>query len=259
MAQQQIHGPLYNLKVLVTRPEQRAAGLCRMIEQAGGIPLQFAAIEITDPADGSSREYVRAHIAEFELAIFISPTAVERTLAYLQTLPPGLRLSAIGSRTAQALESRGVRLAIVPDGHDTEALLRHPMLQRDRIAGTRIVIFKGEGGRALLGDTLRSRGGDVVYADMYRRASPSSAAELDRYLQDADAVTVSSNEGLQNLYDLAPDKAELTGHCLVVPGERAHALAKKLGFCNITVAENATDRAIIDALKHAKAEMSKKP
>ena len=259
MAHQHTHRPLHDLKVLVTRPQQRAAGLCRMVEQAGGLPRQFAAIEISEPGDSASREYAREHIAAFELAIFISPTAVEKTLEYLRTLPAELRLSAIGSRTANALESSGLSLAIVPDGHDTEALLRHPALQREKIAGTRIVIFKGEGGRELLGDTLRSRGAEVFDADMYRRARPSSAEELDQYLKDTDVITVSSNQGLQNLYDLASDKRKLTGHHLVVPGKRAYILAKKLGFCNISVAENATDEAIIVALKHATAEMSKKP
>lgn len=258
MPQQHTERPLQNRKVLVTRPKQRAAGLCRMIEKAGGIPLPFAAIEITEPADTSSREYARDHIAEFSLAVFISPTAVEKTIEYMQTLPAGLRLSAIGSRTAGTLESRGLSLAIQPEGHDTESLLALPQMQREQIAGTGILIFKGEGGRELLGDSLQERGARVFYADMYRRAAPSSAKALDQFLLDADVITVSSNEGLQNLYDLASDKQLFTGHYLVVPGERALALAKKLGFSNIAVAQNATDGAIFEALKNAITEMSKK-
>ncbi len=259
MATQQTQRPLHNLKVLVTRPRQRAAGLCRLIEQAGGVPLQFAAMEIADPADSGTREYAREHLSEFSLAIFISPTAVEKTLEYLQTLPDSLGLSAIGSRTAQALESRNLSLAIMPDGHDTESLLAQPQMQRGRIAGTKIIIFKGEGGRELLADSLRARGADVFCADMYRRSAPASAAGLDQLLQDTDVITVSSNEGLQNLYDLAADKQGLLSRGLVVPGERAGALAKKLGFSKIAVARNATDGAIVEALKNnAITEMSKK-
>lgn len=259
MAHSHSERPLHNSKVLVTRPERRAAGLCRLIEQAGGIPQPFAAIEITEPADTRSREYAREHIAEFALAIFISPTAVEKTLEFLHSLPAGLKVTAIGSRTAQALESHGLSLSIVPEGHDSESLLAQPPMQQERISGSRIVIFKGEGGRELLGETLRARGAEVVYADMYRRALPASATRLDQYLQDTDVITVSSNEGLQNLYDLASDKQGFSRHSLVVPGERAAALAKALGFSNIFVAKNATDEAIVDAVEYALQKMSKKP
>ncbi len=258
MAHSQSERPLHKLKVLVTRPQQRAAGLCRLIEQAGGIPQPFAAIEITEPADTRSRDFARDHIAEFALAIFISPTAVEKTLEFLHTIPADLKITAIGSRTARTLESSGLSLSVVPEGHDTETLLAQPQMQQERGAGTKLLIFKGEGGRELLGDTLRSRGAEVFYANMYRRTAPASAVQLDQYLQDTDVITVSSNEGLQNLYDLASDKHRLSGHNLVVPGERAAALAKTLGFGKIFVAENATDEAIVNALEYALQKMSQK-
>jgi len=255
---QQINRPLQDVKVLVTRPQQRAADLCQMIEQAGGSALQFAAIEITEPADFKSREHARDHIPEFALAIFISPTAVEKTFEFLTALPAGIRISAIGSRTTRALEAMGLNVDIIPDGHDSESLLQHPQLQAGQVAGKKIVIFRGEGGRELLGDTLQSRGAEIFYADMYQRSPPTSASQLSQYLAEADIITVSSNQGLQNLYDLATDKNSLTHHALVVPGERSYTLAKALGFSNIYVAENATDEACMNALEYVKAKMSKK-
>lgn len=255
---QQSNRPLHDVKVLVTRPQQRASGLCQMIEQAGGSALQFAAIEITGPADSQSREYARDHIQEFALAIFISPTAVEKTFEFLTALPAGIRISAIGSRTTRALEAIGLSVDIIPDGHDSESLLEHPQLQAGEISGKKIVIFRGEGGRELLGNTLESRGAEVFYADMYRRSPPTSASQLSQYLAEADIVAVSSNQGLQNLYDLATDKNSLTRHALVVPGERGFTLAKALGFSNIIIAENATDEACMNALEYANAKMSKK-
>ena len=249
---------LHDVKVLVTRPEQRAAGLCGMIERAGGVALHFAAIEIGAPANVTSREYAREHIGDFAVAIFISPTAVEETLDFLGTPPDGLRIAAIGSRTAAMLESHGLHIDIMPDGHDSESLLQHPDLQQERLDGANIVIFRGEGGRDLLGDTLRSRGAAVFYADMYRRSPPVSSDRLDHYLNQANIITVSSNEGLQNLYDLASDKNNLTRLPIVVPGKRAYTLAKTLGFSKIHAAENATDGAFIQALESAIQELSKK-
>ena len=255
---QQSDRPLHNVKVLVTRPKQRAEGLCESIRRAGGTALQFAAIEISEPQDVQSREFARDHINDFNLAIFISPTSVEETLGFLNQLPASISISAIGSRTAHALESMGMKIDIAPDGHDSESLLEHPKMQDSQVRGKKIVIFRGEGGRELLGDTLASRGADVFYANMYRRSPPSSAMQLDRYLAETDIITVSSNQGLQNLYDLAADKNSLTRLSLVVPGERAYRLAKALGFSNIFVAENATDEASMNALEYITSEMSKK-
>ena len=254
-----IERPLQDMKVLVTRPRQRAAGLCELIEQAGGKALQFAAIEITQPAANHSREYARDHLTEFDLAIFISPTAVDKTLDYVDALPAHIIIAAIGSRTADALESHGLKTGIFPAGHDSESLLNQPQLQADQVNGKNIVIFRGEGGRELLGETLQSRGAKVHHADMYRRSAPASSELLDQYLAEADVITVSSNQGLQNLYDLATNKSGLSRHFLVVPGDRGFTLAKALGFSNIVVAENATDEACMNALEYAIPEMSKKP
>jgi uroporphyrinogen-III synthase len=257
MTTQQIPGPLQGIKVLVTRPRQRAGGLCELIEAAGGIPLQFAAIEITEPGNSASREYARQHINEFDIAIFISPTAVEKTLEFIGELPAGIRVSAIGSRTATTLQSRGLNIDIVPGGHDSEALLAHPRLQADQISGKKIVIFRGEGGRELLRNTLQARGAEVCCADMYQRTPPVSARLLDHYLAETDIIAVSSNEGLQNLYELVTNKESITRHVLVVPGERAFTLATALEFGKIIVAENATDEACLNAIKYAVSEMSK--
>jgi uroporphyrinogen-III synthase len=251
-------GPLQGKKVLVTRPNQRASGLCQLIEQAGGTALHFATIEITEPTDTRSRDFVRDHLSDFSLAIFISPTAVEQTLDYFNGLPDDIRIAAIGSKTAHALESHGQPIAIKPDGHDTEALLAHPQLQTDQVTGRKVVIFRGEGGRPLLRDTLQARGAEVFYADMYRRSTPLQTAQLNDYLQQADIITISSNEGLQNLYDLAANKQDLTAHVIVVPGKRAYTLAQTLGFKCIMMAENATDEACMNALEYAKVKLSKK-
>ena len=67
------------------------------------------------------------------------------------------------------------------------------------------MIFRGDGGRELLGDTLRARGATVDYVECYRRARPAAdAGPLVRALErgEIDAVVVSSSEGLRNLFDM---------------------------------------------------------
>lgn len=213
--------PLAGRGILVTRPREQAVGLARLIEQAGGRAHLFPAIEIQDlpPPEALAR------LEQFDLAVFVSPTAVGKIMSRLNPWPRTLRAAALGAGTRRELERHGVANVISPqEGADSEALLREPELQQ--VSGKRVVVFRGEDGRALLGDTLRSRGARVEYAACYRRVRPQDA-KLPRQ-EEIDAVTVSSAQGLANLFEmLEPDFLHATP--LFVPhpriGEDARARA----------------------------------
>jgi uroporphyrinogen-III synthase len=239
---------LHNINVMVTRPKELAGNLCELIRNAGGIPISYPVLEIREPGTSNSREFVSHNIHAFSMAIFISPTAVSRTLQYLPSLPNHLRIAAIGSRTAETLTQAGIQTDILPDGHDSEALLAHPQMQAECIHGANIIIFRGEGGRTLLGDTLTSRGANVVYAEMYSRAKPEPSADTEQKFQQTDIVAATSNEGLLNLLDMVSDKSHLRSLPLIVPGARCEQMARTLGFESIIVADNATDNATMEAL-----------
>jgi uroporphyrinogen-III synthase len=116
---------------------------------------------------------------------------------------------------------------------DSEGLLALPALQN--IAGRRIVIFRGDEGRAHLGDTLRARGAEVDYVACYRRAPPSTGATgLEAILErrEAHALTLTSAEGLDNLFRaLGPAaRARLVGLQAFAPHPRIVAAAQPAGL-----------------------------
>lgn len=198
-------GPLAGRRILVTRPRDQAAGLAALIREAGGEPILLPAIEIGDLADLTAFHAIADRLQEFDLAIFISPTAVQRALDLLQVRrkgqpwPARLQVAAIGRGTARELQRRGFREVLAPAAEaDSEAMLALPALAT--VAGRRVVVFRGQGGRELLGDTLAARGARVEYAECYRRIRPAHEISAPAWAHRAlDAVTVSSSEGLTNL------------------------------------------------------------
>lgn len=192
--------PLAGKRILVTRPAEQANHLGALIRQAGGEAVVFPAIDIVEPSNTQTLESLINDLHQFDLAVFISPTAVSRAFLHIALWPPGLRAAAIGAGGAHALRRAGVQHIIAPEhGNDSEALLALPEMQQ--VNGKHIAIFRGEGGRELLADTLRQRGAQVEYAECYRRAKPD--ADVAPLLQEhVDAVVVTSREGLQNLHEM---------------------------------------------------------
>ena len=164
------------------------------------------------------------------------------------------QLAAIGSKSLQALEGAGLNVSIQPSGLDSESLLQHTRLQANAINTKSIVIFRGEDGRDILGDELSARGATVNYAAVYARKRPVHARPLNtETIQSLDAVTISSNEGLSNIVDMVKEAAidldKLLTVPVFVPGKRAQELARCIGFKHIIVAANATDDAMLTALR----------
>jgi uroporphyrinogen-III synthase len=227
-----------------------------LIEAAGGKVILFPVLAIAPPQDHKVVLSVLQRLAQFDLAVFISPNAVGYGLRYAAQvggLPTKLQIAAVGAGTARALQAAGHPPTLAPE-HDfnSEALLALPALQQ--VAGKKIIIFRGEGGREHLADTLRSRGAHVEYVQVYRREKPpvDRAVLLDAWVHDGiSAIVVTSNEGLQNLYELIGSEGQVHLHKaqLVVVSERAVDLARRLGIQRApVVAERAGDEAILAAL-----------
>ncbi len=228
--------------ILVTRPAEQAAGLSQLIRDAGGIPFAFPAIEIKPPSDPARLDEILGRLEAFDLAVFVSPTAVARAFEYLgagRRWPEKLKLAAVGQGSARALHERGFRDVVAPpDRSDSEALLALPALRE--IAGKHVVIFRGEGGRELMAQTLTQRGAAVEYAECYRRARPH--ADITPLLQQHarqpfSAIILTSREGLANLHDLLGGAWDTFKSVpAFVPHERIAEAARRLGMNSVHVA-----------------------
>jgi uroporphyrinogen-III synthase len=206
-------GPLADVGVIVTRPQRLAASFAQKLAALGGRPLIWPAIVILPPADTALLAHVHATLASYDIAIFVSANAVEFGARPALDWPAHVAVYGPGPGTAEALAAAGIPNARIPTtSWDSEGLLE--LAELADVSGKRIVIFRGEGGREFLGNSLRTRGGVVDHVPCYRRVAPESGADgliEAMRARRADALTLTSGEGLDNLMTALGDegRAEL--------------------------------------------------
>lgn len=252
---------LSGYRALVTRPERQAQNLCALLKAKGAQPIALPLIDIA-PISESTASYplLKQHILDLDLfqhIIFVSQNAVEHGAnwidQYWPQLPIGIAWYAIGKKTACCLNDVGIDAYHSPEGYDSEALLNAPQLQN--IAGDKVLIVRGEGGRDKLADELSARGALVSYAEVYQRSMPSYSDDiLDEKLNPSpDVILISSGEGFENLKALVDhcpvvEWTALQNSHFIVPSERVRTIVSQTGIKRITVAAGPDDSSMVNCL-----------
>lgn len=246
-------GRLEGLGVVLTRPRAAAEALAGPLEAEGARVFIFPALAIEPLTPSPALESLLGRLASFDGAIFVSANAVEHGLAMAKRKgpwPAKLRVLAIGEATAEALRNSGIGEVISPpERHDSEGLLALAQLQAVR--GQNIVVFRGEGGRERIKETLEERGARVEYAECYRRVRPQvDARELAEAWRrgEVHAVSALSAETLRNFVAMmGPAAGAMASATLVVPHPAIAAEPDARRFARVAVAAHGAP-GLIEAL-----------
>ncbi|MDB5802521.1 MAG: uroporphyrinogen synthase [Rhodocyclales bacterium] len=254
-------GDLAGRCVVVTRPAQQAASLLDALRVAGAEPLFFPVIEIVPLADAAPLRALAAILADYDVAFFVSANAVEQTLAVLPPAlwPASLRVVTVGPGSARALRAHGFEDVMLPSSSfDSEGVLAMAEMQPAAIAGKRVLILRGDGGRELLATGLRERGARVDVQGCYQRR-PVAADPTDLLARFAtkrlDALSFTSSEGARNFANVLDSasgaggaRAMLAALPCFVPHPRIEEYLRSLGAQQL-VLTGAGDAALILALR----------
>lgn len=248
--------PLHGWTVLSLRPRGQHAGLRAACARMGAGMLALSPLAIQAWSDAATRRAL-ADAGACDIVVFTSPNAVRAAQALRDLAPQRPQaVLAVGEGTRRALQRAGID-ASSPARMDSEGVLAMPLLQA--VAGRRIGLVSGAGGRDLLAPALLARGADVLRADVYARAPVAIAAS--RWDAVAGAIegggkallALSSGEALRMA--LAQCPAALAGRLRQVAVSAASTrladVARQAGFARVAVAASARPAALLRAAADA--------
>lgn len=257
---------LTGLHIVVTRPKAQAEPWAERLRTLGAETSVISLLEIVPVSEETQVRAIKNRILDFDLyskAIFVSQNAVEHGFEWLENywpqLPYGVDFFAVGETTAKQLQERGIKVTDLAQSQTgamtSETLLQSPALQS--VAGEKILIFRGLGGRPHIGQVLSERGAHVDYCELYERLLPAESYQAFGQLlansQGNLVVVLHSGEALENLQKIVRQVTVNSNETMVnidllVPSQRIFELAKAAGFARVSAAQNATEASMLQGL-----------
>ncbi|WJG09576.1 uroporphyrinogen-III synthase [Aliiglaciecola sp. LCG003] len=220
---------------------------------ANGIECVGVGIIRTNPINDNIAEFVNKLAQQTgtkkspALAVFVSTTAVNIVLEKQLIWPQNVEVIAVGKSTAAELAKGGIQ-AHVPDSQNTEGLLAMPQLQD--LAAKSVFLIKGQGGRALLLDTLLQRGADVNCFDLYERSQCNPYTETRSWHKhEITSIVATSGEIMQAAWN-SFNHDWLKSLPWIVVSQRLGELAAKLGIEQVVQSAGASNEQLQMAISH---------
>ncbi|MDO9131088.1 MAG: uroporphyrinogen-III synthase [Anaerolineales bacterium] len=249
------------MNILITRPRTQSAPFANALQAAGFTPIFFPVIEIRPMDDYTVLDRALAKLACYDWVVFTSVNGVEAVWNRLSLTPGpsplrggvGVRVAAIGPKTAEALQSRGVTPDFVPEEYVAEAIL--PGL--GDLRGKWVLLPRAEIARKALPETIAKAGGIAheiaVYQTLPAMPDPDGLAAIRA---GVDWLTFTSPSTVHNFVEIVR-RASLEPLGLPAApkvaciGPITESAAREEGFKVDLVAEQYTTEGLIRAMRGA--------
>lgn len=239
------------ITVVVTRPGAAGRALADELTRAGQPALWLPAFAFGPPPDEEHARAVLASLADFDLAIVVSPQAARATAALLaRPWPAGTAIAAVGAG------SRAAVLAAIPGaaqarllpardedlrGSGSESLW--PLLQAMQPLPRRVLLLRAQSGREWLAEKLQAAGSTVTPLAVYTRMPCLPSTELRARLAAAAgaglASVISSSDAVDALAEMLAGQPEVLQALRAGAALASHPrIAERLraaGFARVTV------------------------
>lgn len=201
--------PLFGRTVVITRAREQASDFKTALEGLGARCIEFPTISIAPPPSWDPIDEAVRQISTYNWVIFTSVNGVrsfmDRLLAAGKDVRElkGVRLAAIGPKTAEALESLMLRPDLVPGEYRAEAILE--ALAGENLRGMRFLMPRAMVAREILPEKLVELGAHVDVVPAYQTVLPEEdAAGVVELIKagEVDCLTFTSSSTVTNFFSL---------------------------------------------------------
>lgn len=241
--------PLKGRQIIVTRPADRSGTLCGRLRQLGASVTGYPCIRTVARDNCPELDRAIEHLDSYRWLVFTSPAGPPVFFDRLHSAGgdaralAGVKLAAIGPKTASALERFGLRADLVPETYDSQHLAQ----AMSEVEGPVLLCRASQGSGAL--PALFSKNGipfeDISCYDTVYEA-PDSALVLELLKQNV-LVTFTSASTVRGFVESLPgaDLSRVLGCCI---GPQTAQEARKYGIATVTARE-ATMDSLIECIK----------
>lgn len=236
--------------IVLTRPVGQNHTLSYLLKEQ--LPqlnqIQLPLLAIVPNQDSAEEAKLKELVKSADLAIFVSPNAIECGMRLLNCdWPKNIPIAVIGGGSAEALQHRGITAEqgyqiYYPknaENWDSEGLWAELNLSKIKWVGQEILFLKGSGGREWLGQQFLDQGAKTHQVMTYRRVPLSMEAPIwETLLQQIPSKTaffLSSSEAARHLSEVLhqsplSSQSWLDSVTVICSHERIARTAEELGF-----------------------------
>ena len=250
--------PLFGKRVLVTRSREQASVLSEKLENLGAEAWEYPTIKIKEPDDLTALDKAVANAGMYNWIIFTSVNGVKAFFQRLRAQKLDIRslkeakICAIGPKTAEALEERGLLVDVMPEVFRAEAVLE--ALQGRIQSGDKILLPRADLARQVLVDSLKRLGAQVDEVVAYQTVL-ADATDTQLLLEKLRAgeihvLTFTSSSTVTNFLQLLGEHRQLLqGITVACIGPITAETAKKNGLSVDICAEQYTIDGLVEAIR----------
>lgn len=251
--------PMFGHRVLVTR--EHSTGF-EPLAELGAEVIRFSTVEVVPPGSWEELDRSIDRIGEYHWLIFTSANGVkyffmrlfERGIDIREL--KGLKVCAIGTKTAAEVEKFGIRVDLVPDKFRAEGLIEaFAKLQGgDSLKGVKFLLPRAEVAREIFPEKVRELGGEIDVPAAYRAVKPElHGKRLRRFLKEGKITiaTFTSAATFNNFMEIMGEDADglLKDVAIAAIGPVTAKAVAKAGLKVKIIPEEATVEAMVEGIK----------
>ncbi len=250
--------PLFGRRVVVTRSRDQASIFAELLIDRGATTIEFPTIDVVPPASWVELDNALKAVEAYAWVIFTSANAVKFFMERLRGLGKDLRMlkgvqiCAVGPKTAEALESHGLRADLIPAEFKAEGVL--VALGGVKVKGLKVLIPRAKTAREIIPDRLRELGAEVTVATAYENVKPAAdAARVRKLFQEKkiSVVTFTSSSTVHNFVEILGRKEYkllLEGAAVACIGPVTAKTAEEYGIKTDIMPKEYTIPALVEAM-----------